>query len=89
MIEAGAAGTLVDAQIQMLVSELDKAEGLVGASGATLELGKDWSAIKKTLGNAYKAESTSESLALLNDANHIIKAHSQLHHNTIIQQLMM
>ncbi len=73
MIEAGAAGNLVDAQIQMLVSELDKAEGLVGASGATLELGKDWSAIKKTLGNAYKAESTSESLALLNDA----KAHYQ------------
>ena len=73
MIEAGAAGNLVDAQIQMLVSELDKAEGLVGASGATLELGKDWSAIKKTLGNAYKAESTSESLALLNDA----KSHYQ------------
>ena len=68
MIESGAQGSLVDAQIQMLVNELDKAEALVGSSASALELGKDWSAIKKTLGNAYKAESTSESLALLNDA---------------------
>ena len=68
MIESGAQGSLIDAQIQMLVNELDKAEALVGSSASALELGKDWSAIKKTLGNAYKAESTSESLALLNDA---------------------
>ena len=35
---------------------------------AEASYGEDWSAIKKTLGNAYKAETTSESLALLNDA---------------------
>ena len=35
---------------------------------AEASYGDDWSAIKKTLGNAYKAETLDESLALLNDA---------------------
>ena len=40
---------------------------------AEASYGDDWSAIKKTLGNAYKAETLDESLALLNDA----KSHYQ------------
>jgi len=41
---------------------------------AQASLGDDWSAIKKTLGNAYKAETTSESLALLDDARAIYES---------------
>ncbi|MBT4973924.1 MAG: hypothetical protein HOM82_06775, partial [Thaumarchaeota archaeon] len=33
--------------------------------------GDEWSSIKKTLGNAYKAETTDESLALVADAKAI------------------
>ena len=54
--------------------------------------GDDWSAIKKTLGNAYKAETTSESLALLDDAKAIYenkfanaaKMHDPDTHNVIM-----
>ncbi|MDP6897787.1 MAG: hypothetical protein QGH95_01505, partial [Candidatus Nitrosopelagicus sp.] len=35
---------------------------------AEAALGDEWSKIKKTLGNAYKAESTDESLKLLAEA---------------------
>ena len=38
------------------------------ASEAEAALGDEWAAIKKTLGNAYKAETTEESLKLLADA---------------------
>ena len=41
---------------------------------AEASYGDDWSAVKKTLGNAYKAESTSESLALLDDAKAIYQS---------------
>ena len=59
---------------------------------AEASYGEDWSAIKKTLGNAYKAETTSESLALLNDAKGIYeskfanaaKMHDPATHNVIL-----
>ena len=41
------------------------------ASEAEAALGDEWAAIKKTLGNAYKAETTEESLKLLADARGI------------------
>ncbi len=41
------------------------------ASEAEAALGDAWAAIKKTLGNAYKAETTEESLKLLEDARGI------------------
>ena len=41
---------------------------------AEASYGDDWSAVKKTLGNAYKAESTSESLTLLDDAKAIYES---------------
>ena len=44
---------------------------IVNAEGT---LGDDWSAIKKTLGNAYKAETMAESLALLDDAKGIYES---------------
>ena len=37
-------------------------------AAAEASYGDDWSAIKKTLGNAYSAETMDESLAILNDA---------------------
>ena len=59
---------------------------------AEASYGEDWSAIKKTLGNAYSAETTSESLALLNDAKGIYeskfanaaKMHDPATHNVIL-----
>ena len=44
---------------------------IVNAEGT---LGDDWSAIKKTLGDAYKAETTDESLKLLDDAKAIYES---------------
>ncbi len=41
---------------------------------AEASYGDDWSAIKKTLGNAYSAETLDESLALLNDAKGIYES---------------
>jgi len=41
---------------------------------AEATLGDDWAAIKKTLGNAYKAETTDESLKLLDDAKAIYES---------------
>ena len=41
---------------------------------AEASYGDDWSAIKKTLGNAYKAETLDESLTLLNDAKGIYES---------------
>ena len=41
---------------------------------AEASYGDDWSAVKKTLGNAYKAETTSESLTLLDDAKAIYES---------------
>ena len=62
---------------------------IVNAEGT---LGDDWSAIKKTLGNAYKAETTDESLKLLDDAKAIYenkfattaKMHDPDTHNVIM-----
>ena len=41
------------------------------ASEAEAALGDEWAAIKSTLGNAYKAETSTESLKLLDDAKRI------------------
>ena len=41
---------------------------------AEASYGDDWSAVKKTLGNAYSAETTDESLTLLNDAKAIYQS---------------
>jgi len=41
---------------------------------AEASYGDDWSAVKKTLGNAYKAETMDESLTLLNDAKAIYQS---------------
>ena len=43
-------------------------------AAAEASYGDDWSAVKKTLGNAYKAETTSESLTLLDDAKAIYES---------------
>ena len=59
---------------------------------AEASYGDDWSAIKKTLGNAYSAETLDESLALLNDAKGIYeskfanaaKMHDPDTHNVIL-----
>ena len=47
---------------------------LIPIVNAEETLGDDWSAIKKTLGNAYKAETTDESLKLLDDAKAIYES---------------
>ena len=44
---------------------------------AEASYGDDWSAIKKTLGNAYSAETLDESLTLLNDAKGIYESKFQ------------
>ena len=62
------------------------------AAEAEASLGDDWSKIKKTLGNAYKAETLDESLALLNDAKgiyeskfaNVAKMHDPDTHNVIM-----
>jgi hypothetical protein len=59
---------------------------------ADASLGDDWAAIKKTLGNAYKAETTDESLKLLGDAEALYqssfaaaaKMHDMNTHNVIM-----
>ena len=59
---------------------------------AEASYGDDWSAIKKTLGNAYSAETLDESLALLNDAKgiyeskfaNVAKMHDPDTHNVIL-----
>ena len=47
---------------------------IIPIATAEASLGDDWSAIKKTLGNAYKAETMAESLALLDDAKGIYES---------------
>ncbi len=62
------------------------------AAEAEASLGDDWAAVKKTLGNAYKAETTDESLKLLADAKSIYensfanaaKMHDPDTHNVIM-----
>ena len=59
---------------------------------ADASYGDEWSSIKKTLGNAYKAETTDESLQLLSDAeaiyNNVFSSAAQEHdmdtHNVIL-----
>ena len=43
-------------------------------AAAEASYGDDWAAIKKTLGNAYSAETMDESLAILNDAKGIYES---------------
>ena len=90
MIKSGQSASSVQSQIEMINSDLDKAQSLVIAS--PLQLGDDWAAIKKTLGNAYKAETTDESLKLVADAKAIYensfasaaKMHDMDTHNVIL-----
>jgi len=90
MIKSGQSASSVQSQIQMINSDLDKAQSKV--TTPQLQLGEDWAAIKKTLGNAYKAETTDESLKLVSDAKAIYQssfaAAAQMHdantHNVIL-----
>ena len=53
MIKSGQSASSVQSHIQMISADLDTAQSLVIAP--QLQLGDEWAAIKKTLGNAYKA----------------------------------
>ncbi|MDP6303676.1 MAG: hypothetical protein QF657_03815, partial [Candidatus Nitrosopelagicus sp.] len=75
MIESGSSEALIQATIQKITNDLDTAEDLVSSGSPAAEevvkLGEQWAKVKKTLGNAYKAETTDESLALVADAKAI------------------
>ena len=58
------------------------------ASEAEAALGDEWSAIKATLGDAYSAETTEESLKLLADARSIYMSEFQEQQEHMIQQHM-
>ncbi|MCP4800974.1 MAG: hypothetical protein GY893_13615, partial [bacterium] len=97
MIESGSSEALIQATIQKITNDLDNAEDLVSSGSPAAEevvkLGEQWAKVKKTLGNAYKAETTDESLALLADAEAIYNKHfasaAQMHdratHNVIME----
>jgi len=97
MIESGSSEALIQATIQKITNDLDNAEDLVSSGSPAAEevvkLGEQWAKVKKTLGNAYKAETTEESLALLADAEAIYNKHfasaAQMHdratHNVIME----
>ena len=90
MIKSGETYGKIKTQIQMINADLETAKAAVMV--APLQLGDDWAAIKKTLGNAYKAETTDESLKLVADAKAIYQnsfaAAAQTHdpntHNVIM-----
>ena len=90
MIKSGASYSDIKTQIQMINADLQTAKTAVMT--VQLQLGDDWAAIKKTLGNAYKAETTDESLKLVGDAKAIYQnsfaAAAQMHdantHNVIM-----
>ena len=78
MIESGSSEALIQATIQKITNDLDTAEELVSSGSPAEEvvkLGEQWAKVKKTLGNAYKAETTDESLRLLADAEAIYNKH--------------
>ena len=97
MIESGSSEALIQATIQKITNDLDTAEDLIASGSPAAEevvkLGEQWAKVKKTLGNAYKAETTDESLALLADAEAIYNKHfasaAQMHdratHNVIME----
>ena len=96
MIESGSSEALIQATIQKITNDLDTAEELVSSGSPAEEvvkLGEQWAKVKKTLGNAYKAETTDESLRLLADAEAIYNKHfasaAQMHdratHNVIME----
>ncbi len=75
MIESGSSEALIQATIQKITNDLDNAEDLVSSGSPAAEevvkLGEQWAKVKKTLGNAYKAETSGDSLKLLAEARGI------------------